>query len=145
MASITFSVTSIVKCNFDRRHGTNEKTLVCRFTLVQTAQVSPELADAADVLSDQLRFHLQRLARFLEPQADKIDRRFLMRLREMGFEPQQRNALAGITPGAAARVLARDLPPLKFIEQVEYNGCRPAPSSKRCRNTTASWRRRSKS
>ena len=55
---------------------------------MQTAQVSPELADAADVLSDQLRVHLQRLAHFLEPQADKIDRRFLVRLREMGFEPQ---------------------------------------------------------
>ena len=60
---------------------------------MQTAQLSPELADAADVLSDQLRFHLHRLARFLEPQADKIDRRFLTRLREMGFEPQQRTAL----------------------------------------------------
>jgi signal transduction histidine kinase len=93
---------------------------------VQTAQVSPELADAADVLSDQLRFHLHRLARFLEPQADKIDRRFLTRLREMGFEPQQRTALAAITPGAAARVLARELPALKFIEQVEYNGRRLA-------------------
>jgi len=93
---------------------------------VQTAQVSPELADAADVLSDQLRVHLQRLAHFLEPQADKIDRKFLTRLREMGFEPQQRAALAAITPGAAARVLARDLPPLKFIEQVEYNGRRLA-------------------
>jgi signal transduction histidine kinase len=93
---------------------------------VQTAQVSPELADAADVLSDQLRIHLQRLAHFLEPQADKIDRRFLTRLKEMGLEPQQRAALAAITPGAAARVLARDLPPLKFIEQVEYNGRRLA-------------------
>jgi len=93
---------------------------------VQTAQVSPELADAADVLSDQLRFHLQGLARFLEPQADKIDRRFLTRLREMGFEPQQRAALTAITPGAASRVLAHDLPALKFIEQVEYNGRRLA-------------------
>ena len=93
---------------------------------MQTAQVSPELADAADVLSDQLRVHLQRLAHFLEPQADKIDRKFLTRLREMGFEPQQRAALTAITPGAAARILARDLPPLKFIEQVEYNGRRLA-------------------
>jgi signal transduction histidine kinase len=93
---------------------------------VQTAQASPELADAADVLSDQLRIHLQRLARFLEPHAAKIDRRFVTRLREMGFEPQQRTALIAITPGAAARVLVRDLPALKFIEQVEYNGRRLA-------------------
>jgi len=93
---------------------------------VQAVQISPELADAADVLSDQLRVHLQRLAVLLEPHSDKIDRRFLARLRELGFEPKQRTALAAITPGAAARVLARDQPPLKFIEQVEYNGRRLA-------------------
>jgi signal transduction histidine kinase len=93
---------------------------------VQATQVSPELADAADVLSDQLREHLQRLAVFLEPQVDRIDRRFLNRLRELEFEPQQRRALAQITPGAAARILVRDRPPLHFIEQVEYNGRRLA-------------------
>ena len=93
---------------------------------MQAVQISPELADAADVLSDQLRVHLQRLAVLLDPHSDKIDRRFLARLRELGFEPKQRIALAAITPGAAARVLARDQPPLKFIEQVEYNGRRLA-------------------
>jgi signal transduction histidine kinase len=93
---------------------------------VQTAQISPELADAADVLSDQLRVHLHRLSVLLEPHIDRIERRFLQRLREMGFEPKQRSALAGITPGAAARVLARRCPPLQFIEQVEYNGRRLA-------------------
>jgi len=41
---------------------------------VQNAQLSPELADAADVLSDQLRVHLHRLAVLLEPHADQIDR-----------------------------------------------------------------------
>ncbi|HTD44095.1 MAG TPA: GAF domain-containing sensor histidine kinase [Bryobacteraceae bacterium] len=93
---------------------------------MQATQVSPELADAADVLSDQLREHLQRLSVFLEPQVDRIDRRFLNRLRELEFEPQQRRALAQITPGAAARILVRDRPPLHFIEQVEYNGRRLA-------------------
>jgi signal transduction histidine kinase len=93
---------------------------------VQTAQVSPELADAADVLSDQLREHLQRLAVALEPHVHKIDRRFLNRLRELEFEPKQRMALAFITPGAAARILVRGRPPLDFIEQVEYNGRRLA-------------------
>jgi signal transduction histidine kinase len=93
---------------------------------VQAVQISPELADAADVLSDQLRVHLQRLARLLEPHSDKIDRRFQARLRALGFEPKQRTALAAITPSAAARVLARDQPALKFIEQVEYNGRRLA-------------------
>jgi signal transduction histidine kinase len=93
---------------------------------VQTAQISPELADAADVLSDQLRVHLHRLSVLLEPHTDKIDRRFLNRLRELEFEPKQRAALAAITPGAAARVLAHGNTPLKFIEQVEYNGRRLA-------------------
>jgi len=93
---------------------------------VQATQVSPELADAADVLSDQLREHLQRLAVALDPQVDKIDRQFLNRLRELEFEPKQRTALAHITPGAAARILVRQRPPLHFIEQVEYNGRRLA-------------------
>ncbi len=93
---------------------------------MQTGQLSPELADAADVLSDQLRVHLQRLAVLLEPHAHKIERRFLDRLRKIGFEPQQRAALSAITTGAAAAILAAGHPPLKFIEQVEYNGRRLA-------------------
>ncbi len=93
---------------------------------MQTAQLAPELADAADVLSDQLRVHLQRLAVLLDPHADKIERQFLNRLRELEFQPKQRIALAAITPGAAARILVRGHPPLKFIEQVEYNGRRLA-------------------
>lgn len=94
---------------------------------MQTAQqISPVLADAADVLSDQLREHLQRFAVLLEPHTEKIERRFLRRLRELQFQPKQRLALAGITPGAAASILARGQTPLKFIEQVEYNGRRLA-------------------
>ena len=93
---------------------------------MQTGQLSPELADAADVLSDQLRVHLQRLALLLDPHTDKIERKFLNRLRRLGFEPKQRTALSAITPGSAARVLAQGLEPLKFIEQVEYNGRRLA-------------------
>jgi signal transduction histidine kinase len=94
---------------------------------VQVAPVvSPELADAADVLSDQLRAHLQRLAVLLEPHSSRIERRFVDRLRALGFEPKQRAALAAITSGSAARILARNQPPLKFIEQVEYNGRRLA-------------------
>ncbi len=89
-------------------------------------QLAPELADAADVLSDQLRVHLQKLAVLLEPQADSIERRFLGRLRALNLEPKQRTALAAITPGAAARILARGDAPMQFIEQVEYNGRRLA-------------------
>jgi signal transduction histidine kinase len=103
---------------------------------VPLTEISPELADAADVLSDQLRVHLQRLAVFLLPHADALDRRFLAKLKEgqfgppqsepRHFEPKIRVALAAITPGAAARILASGQPPLKFIEQVEYNGRRLA-------------------
>ena len=93
---------------------------------MQTGQLAPELADAADVLSDQLRTHLQRLAVLLEPHTEKIERKFLNRLQRLGFEPKQRVALSAITPGAAARVLAQGHPALKFIEQVEYNGRRLA-------------------
>ena len=104
-------------------------------------EISPELADAADVLSDQLRVHLHRLAVFLLPHAETLDRRFLGKLKEGRFGPRQfgprhfeppqldpkiRVALASITPGAAARILASGQPPLKFIEQVEYNGRRLA-------------------
>ncbi len=93
---------------------------------MQTEQIAPELADAADVLSDQLRTHLKRLAVLIEPHTGKIERRFLNRLRALGFEPKQRVALAAITTGAAAGVLAHGQPALKFIEQVEYNGRRLA-------------------
>jgi signal transduction histidine kinase len=98
---------------------------------VPLTEISPELADAADVLSDQLRVHLHRLAVLLLPHAETLDRRFLARLKKGQFEPRQfepkiRVALASITPGAAARILASGQPPLKFIEQVEYNGRRLA-------------------
>jgi signal transduction histidine kinase len=89
-------------------------------------QISPELADAADVLSDQLRVHLKKMSRLLEPHTEKIERRFVSRMREMGISPMQRSALSAITTGAAARILARNKPALQFIEQVEYNGRRLA-------------------
>jgi len=93
---------------------------------VQTPQLPPELADAADVLSDQLRVHLHRLALLLAPHTGRIEKRFLDRLRTLGFEPAQRTALVEITPGSAARFLARKRPTLEFIEQVEYSGRRLA-------------------
>jgi signal transduction histidine kinase len=93
---------------------------------VQTEQIAPELADAADVLSDQLRAHLERLALLIEPHTEKIERKFVARLRTLGFEPKQRVALSAITTGAAAQVLATGKPALTFIEQVEYNGRRLA-------------------
>ena len=98
---------------------------------MQLTEIAPELADAADVLSDQLRAHLQRLAVFLLPHAETLDRKFFAKLKSREFEPHQyepkiRAALASLTPCAAARILASGQPPLKFIEQVEYNGRRLA-------------------
>ncbi|MGI8745199.1 MAG: histidine kinase [Bryobacteraceae bacterium] len=97
-----------------------------RLTGVQISEISPGLADAADVLSDQLRAHLQRMSVLLLPYADSLERRFVARLERLGFTPQVRAALVALTPGAAARVLAKGLPPVRFIEQVEYNGRRLA-------------------
>ena len=98
---------------------------------VQLTEIAPELADAADVLSDQLRVHLQRLAVFLLPHAESLDRRFIAKLKDRRFEPREYepkilSALSALTPGAAARILVKGEPPIKFIEQVEYNGRRLA-------------------
>lgn len=84
------------------------------------------LAEAADVLSDQLRVHLHRMAVMLGPHTTQIERRFLTELRKLGFDKRQRSAVAQITPGAAARILAGGLPTGRFFEQVEYNGRRLA-------------------
>ncbi len=93
---------------------------------MQRAEISPELADAADVLSDQLRVHLQRLAVFLLPYSEMLERRFVAKLKALEFAPKIRGALLALTAGAAAKILAGGRPPLKFIEQVEYNGRRLA-------------------
>ena len=93
---------------------------------MQLSEISPELADAADVLSDQLRSHLQRMSVFLLPHADKLERRFLSKLERLHLGSKARSALMALTPGAAAKVLGKGLPPVKFIEQVEYNGRRLA-------------------
>lgn len=93
---------------------------------MQATQLSPALADAADVLSDQLRVHLHRLAAVLLPHTGELERRFQGRLKRLQFEPKQRSALSAITIGAATQILAHGQPPLQFIEQVEYNGRRLA-------------------
>jgi signal transduction histidine kinase len=93
---------------------------------VPISEISPELADAADVLSDQLRSHLQRLAVILLPHADVLERRFLKKLERRRLEPRVRSALVALTSGSAARTLAKGLAPVRFIEQVEYNGRRLA-------------------
>ncbi len=93
---------------------------------MHNADLSPELADAADFLSDQLKLHLRRVSELVAPVAGRLERAFLARLRVLGYDKKQRTALAAITLGAAARMLVQRRPPLKFIEQVEYHGRRLA-------------------
>jgi signal transduction histidine kinase len=93
---------------------------------VSAPNVPSALADAADVLSDQLRTHLRRLAVLVRPHADVLEKRFVARLQALHFGPKQRTALAALTSGAAARMLARGNAPAEFLEQVEYNGRRLA-------------------
>jgi signal transduction histidine kinase len=93
---------------------------------VQTAQLSPELADAADVLGDRHLDELRRFAALLEPHRERIGHNFEQRLRSLALDAKQRKALNAITYGAAAQILAQGHAPLRFIEQVEYNGRRLA-------------------
>ncbi|HEY3740449.1 MAG TPA: GAF domain-containing sensor histidine kinase [Bryobacteraceae bacterium] len=90
-------------------------------------ELAPELADAADVLSDQLHAQLHRLSTQVAPYLDAIESRFRASLKSKRILPIQSAALSCITFGAAARVLIREgSTALKFIEQVEYNGRRLA-------------------
>ncbi len=86
----------------------------------------PVLAEAADVLSDQLAVLLKRLAVVLRPHADKLEVRFLQRLHKMEFTVLQSRALAELTPGAAARIMANEKGPAAFFESVEYHSQRLA-------------------
>jgi signal transduction histidine kinase len=88
-------------------------------------QVSPELADAVDVL-DGARAELVQLSRLLRPHLKQLDRPYERRLRQLGLDTLQRSALAEITTGAAARIWTNEKAALPFVEQVEYNGRRLA-------------------
>jgi hypothetical protein len=66
------------------------------------------------------------MGRLLRPHAKELERRFLNRLRELKFDAKQRKALAAITPGAAARILAGEQAPVRLFEEIEYSGRRLA-------------------
>lgn len=93
---------------------------------MQRAELPPELADAADVLSHQLKVHLGRLSKLLLPHAERLERRFLQRLRCLKYDRQQRSALAAVTLCTTARMLRQNRKPFEFIEHVEYHGRRLA-------------------
>ncbi|HYM09748.1 MAG TPA: GAF domain-containing sensor histidine kinase [Bryobacterales bacterium] len=93
---------------------------------MRAPQTTPVLADAADVLSDQLRVQLERLAAVLEPHLAVVDARFRARLRKLQYDAKQSKALGDITPGAAARIFTANRPAADFFELVEYSGRRLA-------------------
>jgi len=84
------------------------------------------LADAADVLSDQLRSKLTEIARRLAPHRARIEKRVHSARSVKGLDARQSAALRAITPGAALKILGEGRPVGEFFEQVEYNGRRLA-------------------
>lgn len=86
------------------------------------------LADAADVLSDQLHAQLAELAAQLGSRIGEADRLFLQRRRRQIPNEDDRVAVAilGTTPGAAFRLLQKKATISAFFEQVEHNGRRLA-------------------
>lgn len=94
---------------------------------VAIPQTAPVLAEAADVLSDQLRILLKKLSKALLPESAGLESAFLAWLRRQRFNVVQRKALCELTLGAAARVLSkRGTSPSDFFESVEYHGRRLA-------------------
>ena len=86
----------------------------------------PVLAEAADILSDQLGVLLKRLAIVVRPHADRLEKRFVERLGKMKFTALQSRALSELTAGAAARILTRGAETADFFESVEYHSQRLA-------------------
>jgi len=86
------------------------------------------LADAADVLSDQLHAQLAELAAQLGSRIEDANRVFLQRRRRQTPKEDARVGLAilATTPGAAFRLLQKKATISAFFEQVEYNGRRLA-------------------
>jgi len=93
---------------------------------VPSSDGSPVLAEAAGVLSDQFREHLDRFSSLLGPEVDRLEVRFLAQLTRRRFDRRQRQALARVTAGEAARTLTSGRTLVDFFEQVEYNGRRLA-------------------
>lgn len=92
---------------------------------------STVLADAADVLSDQLRGKLAELASSLAARDARLERRCIEALEAARGElppldARQSAALRAITPTAALLALGQGKQVSQFFEQVEYNGRRLA-------------------
>lgn len=91
-----------------------------------TLRPSLVLAEAANLLSSQLRSQVQRLAQRLRPFSPRLERQFIREMRKLGFTPLQRQALVRITLGATLGLLTGRQPLNAFFEHIEYNGRRLA-------------------
>ena len=89
-------------------------------------QLTPLLADAADLLGERLEALLGQFAGWLGPQAGRINQRLARRLRERRLDTRQIQAVLALTPCAAAAVIAAGRSIRDFFEQVEYSGRRLA-------------------
>lgn len=89
-------------------------------------QTPTVLAEAADVLSDQLRIQLIRLAELTAPHAERLELRFLSVLRKQRLSVPQQSALISISIGAAAKTMTNGGSLTGFFEQVAYSGRRLA-------------------
>ncbi len=93
---------------------------------MRTLRTPPALAGAPGLLGRQWQVQLKRFARLVAGRSELLARRFEGRLRRRGMEARQRKALLAITPGAAARLLARGRAIEVFLEEVDYHGRRLA-------------------
>jgi signal transduction histidine kinase len=94
--------------------------------VVSSPKPTPLVPQAADLFDAGQRASLRRLGQALRPHCDVLDAAFARRLARRGLDAKQAKALAAVTLGAAARILAGRRPVAEFFEQVEYNGRRLA-------------------
>ena len=77
---------------------------------------------SASILNEQLEGHLERLAGVLQPFINQIDKKFVRRLRDLGYPKPQIQGLTLITSGAAARTFQAGERGLQFFESVSRAG-----------------------
>ena len=77
---------------------------------------------SASILNEQLEGHLERLSAVLQPFADEVDKKFVRRLRDLGYPKTQIHGLSLITSGAAARTYQAGGRGLQFFESVSRAG-----------------------
>lgn len=77
---------------------------------------------SASILNDQLESHLESLSVVLQPFINQVDKKFVRRLRDLGYPKSQIQGLCLITSGAAARTFKEADRGLHFFESVSRAG-----------------------